>query len=120
MKRSYKYSYQVRIDPDTLPELQTLSASLGFLVENPGATQGNPSPAAFLDALAAAHRADPAGLVATLAAALAPTRAEAEAAALAAALAEAEAEAEAAQIAAADAAAKAAALAARAAAQNAP
>lgn len=118
MARSYKYAYQVRIEQNTLPELQTLSASLGFLVENPGATQGNPSPASLLDALAAAHRADPAGLVATLAAALAPTRAEAEAAALAAALAEAEAEA--AQIAAADAAAKAAALAARAAAQNAP
>lgn len=118
MARAYRYSWRVRIDPDTLPELQTLSASLGFLVENPGATQGQPSPVAFLDALAAAHRADPAALVAALSAALAPTRAAAEAAALAAALEEAEAEAAAAKAAADEAAAKAAALAARAAAAS--
>lgn len=69
MARSYRYGYLVRIQPTTKPALQDIAAALGFLVSNPGATHGNPSPADMLDALAALYRDNPAALVAALEAA---------------------------------------------------
>lgn len=57
-KRAYRWMWTARIDPESLPILQGLARNLGFVVEAPGGFEGNPSPAAMLDALAAAYRAD--------------------------------------------------------------
>lgn len=61
MARKYNYAYKVRIREETLPELQTLAGQLGFTVTTPGRYLGDPSPAALLDALAAAYDRDPGG-----------------------------------------------------------
>ena len=60
------YVYNVRIKPETLPELQKLSNGLDFRNQNPGYRHGQPSPAALLDALAAAYRANPTAVTAAL------------------------------------------------------
>ncbi len=57
-----KVKYTTRIEPDTLPALQSLAADLGFFADTPGRYYGDPSSPALLDALAAAYRADPSGL----------------------------------------------------------
>ncbi len=56
------YRWSAKIQRDTLPELQSLSGGLGFIVTTPGAHDGDPSPPKMLDALAAAYRRDPAGV----------------------------------------------------------
>ena len=53
--------WTARIDPASLPMLQSLAASLGFVVDAPGGFEGQPSPTALLDALAAAYDHDPGG-----------------------------------------------------------
>lgn len=62
MARKYSYAYKVRIAEGTLPALQELAGELGFTVDTPGRYLGEPSPAAMLDALAAAYRRDPGGV----------------------------------------------------------
>ena len=57
------YSYRVRIKEKTTPALQDLAAALGFFATKPGRYLGYPSPAALLDALALAYRADPAAAI---------------------------------------------------------
>lgn len=64
-----KTRYHTRVEPDTLPALDLLSADLGFFVDVPGTYYGEPSKPDLLDALAAAYRRDPAGLVSKLQAA---------------------------------------------------
>ena len=59
-KRKY-YRWSAKIERGTLSTLQTLAESLGFVVTTPGGKLGDPSPPAFLDALAACHIADPGG-----------------------------------------------------------
>ena len=59
MARKYSYAYKVRIKEESLPAMQELSGGLGFNVDTPGRYLGDPSPAAMLDALAAAYRANP-------------------------------------------------------------
>lgn len=60
-KRAYKWVWTARINQDSLPELQRLADSLGFLVTVPGGFYGDPSAPALLDALATAYRKDPGG-----------------------------------------------------------
>jgi hypothetical protein len=67
--RSYSYAWKASIDRETLPVLQEIAGKLGYIVDVPGGNFGNPSPPAFLDALAAAYQRDPAGLLAALRAA---------------------------------------------------
>jgi hypothetical protein len=57
-KRPYRWKWTATIEPESLIELQKLAVNLGYIVDVPGGFQGNPSPAAMLDALAAAYRAD--------------------------------------------------------------
>lgn len=54
--------WTARIKPESLTELQQLAERIGFVVDTPGGFHGEPSPAAMLDALAAAYRRDPAGV----------------------------------------------------------
>ena len=57
-KRTYKWTWQARIEPATLEALRKLAGNLGFIVDAPGNYFGTPSAPAMLDALAAAYRAD--------------------------------------------------------------
>lgn len=57
-KRKY-YRWSAKIDRGTLPRLQALAESLGFIVTTPGGKMGDPSPPALLDALATAYNRDP-------------------------------------------------------------
>jgi hypothetical protein len=59
MARKKYYRWSAMIQRETLPELRELAEGLGFLVTATGGLKGNPSPAAFLDALAAAYLNDP-------------------------------------------------------------
>lgn len=59
---NYRWKWTAAIDPESLTSLQKLAASLGFVVTRYGGFQGKPSPAAMLDALAAAYERDPAGV----------------------------------------------------------
>lgn len=52
------YRWSAKIRRDTLPELQALAATLGFVVDTPGRHDGDPATPKLLDALAAAYRAD--------------------------------------------------------------
>ena len=56
------YRWSAKIQRDTLPDLQALADSLGFIVETPGRHDGKPATPKLLDALAAAYRRDPAGV----------------------------------------------------------
>ena len=60
-KRAYKWVWTARIEQDSLPELQKLADSLGFLVTVRGGFYGEPSVRDFLHALAAAYTRDPGG-----------------------------------------------------------
>ncbi len=66
MARSYKYSYQIRIEPDTRPILAEIAEALGFVNDVPGARQGDPSPASLLDMLAERYRQNPGRVLAAL------------------------------------------------------
>ena len=57
-KRAYRWMWTARIQPDTLTKLQELAQNLGYVVDAPGGFLGEPSPAAMLDALAAAYERD--------------------------------------------------------------
>lgn len=59
-KRKY-YRWSAKIDRGTLPKLQVLAESLGFIVTTPGGKLGDPSPPAMLDAIAECYEADPGG-----------------------------------------------------------
>ena len=61
-----KYKYTVRIEPETLPSIQDLSARLGFFVTTPGRYYGDPSPGNLLDIMAEMYKRDPASLTAAL------------------------------------------------------
>lgn len=61
-KRTYKWTWQARIKPESLVALRALADSLGFVVDAPGQYQGTGSAPAMLDALAAAYERDPAGV----------------------------------------------------------
>ena len=63
MTRNYRWTWNARIQKETLAALQTMAGELGFLVTQASRYQGKPSPPDMLDALAAAYRLDP---VATL------------------------------------------------------
>lgn len=56
------YRWSAKIQKDTLPDLQELAASLGFIVTTPGRHDGDASPPKLLDSLAAAYRRDPDGV----------------------------------------------------------
>lgn len=58
-KRAYKWKWTANIQPETLTALQGLANGLAFVVQAPGRYEGTPSPAAYLDALAAAYERDP-------------------------------------------------------------
>ena len=62
MTRNYRWTWNARIQKETLAALQTMAAGLGFVATVPGGKFGKPSPAALLDALAAAYRIDPGGV----------------------------------------------------------
>lgn len=62
VKRVYRWKWTAAIDPQSLPLLQGLAKGLGFTVKRHGGFQGDPSPAAMLDALAAAYERDPAAV----------------------------------------------------------
>ena len=62
VKRVYRWKWTAAIDPQSLPLLQGLAKGLGFTVKRHGGFQGDPSPAAMLDALAAAYERDPGGV----------------------------------------------------------
>lgn len=66
MTRAYKWTWNARIEKQTLSDLQEISEELGFLVDTPGTYHGNPSPPALLDALATAYRDDPATAIEAL------------------------------------------------------
>ena len=72
MTRNYRWTWNARIQRDTLVALQSMAGKLGFIVTQASRYQGKPSPPDMLDALAAAYRADPAGVLASLSALLAP------------------------------------------------
>ena len=72
MTRNYRWTWNARIQKETLAALQTMAGELGFLVTQASRYQGKPSPPDMLDALAAAYRANPAAVLASLGALLAP------------------------------------------------
>ena len=72
MTRNYRWTWNARIQKDTLAALQTMAGELGFVVTQASRYQGMPSPPDMLDALAAAYRLDPAGTLDALRALLAP------------------------------------------------
>lgn len=59
VKRAYRWVWTARIKRETLAALQGLALGLGYVVDVRGGHYGDPSPAAMLDALAAAYTADP-------------------------------------------------------------
>ena len=75
MTRNYRWTWNARIQKETLAALQAMAAELGFVVTQASRYQGQPSPPDMLDALPAAYRADPAGTLAALRALLAPPNA---------------------------------------------
>ena len=66
MTRNYRWTWNARIQKDTLTALQSMAGELGFIVTPASRYQGQPSPPDMLDAIAAAYRADPAGTLAAL------------------------------------------------------
>ena len=62
VRKTKFYRWSAKIERSTLGELQNLAESLGFVVSTPGGKQGDASPPALLDALAAAYRRDPDGV----------------------------------------------------------
>ena len=62
MVRKYRWKWTALIDRESLTQLQELAAGLGFVATVPGGKFGKPSPAAMLDALAAAYATDPGGV----------------------------------------------------------
>lgn len=65
-QKIHRYLWTARIDPSTLPALQALAADLGHFISHPGASYGDPSPPALLDALAAAYRVNPTAVTVAL------------------------------------------------------
>ena len=61
-KRAYKWTWNARIQPETLTALRDLAGSLEFRVTTPGKYEGTASAPALLDSLAAAYERDPAGV----------------------------------------------------------
>ena len=59
MVRKYRWKWTALIERESLTQLQELAAGLGYVATVPGGKFGKPSPAAMLDALAAAYRLDP-------------------------------------------------------------
>ena len=55
MTRNYRWTWNARIQKETLAALQTMAAGLGFVVTQASRYQGKPSPPDMLDALAAAY-----------------------------------------------------------------
>lgn len=78
MTRNYRWTWNARIQKDTLAALQSMAGELGFIVTQASRYQGQPSPPDMLDALAAAYRANPAAVLASLSALLAPDAPPAE------------------------------------------
>ena len=72
MTRNYRWTWNARIQKDTLAALQTMAGELGFIVTQASRYQGRPSPPDMLDALATAYRLDPAGTLDALRALLVP------------------------------------------------
>ncbi len=72
MTRNYRWTWNARIQKETLAALQTMAGELGFLVTQASRYQGKPSPPDMLDALAAAYRLDPPATLAALRALLVP------------------------------------------------
>ncbi len=72
MTRNYRWTWNARIQKDTLAALQSMAGELGFIVTQASRYQGQPSPPDMLDALAARYRADPDAVLAALRALLAP------------------------------------------------
>jgi hypothetical protein len=59
-KRPYQWRWTASIERETLTSLQSAANSLGFVVQAPGTYEGVPSPASYLDSLAAAYERNPA------------------------------------------------------------
>ena len=72
MTRNYRWTWNARIQKDTLAALQSMAGELGFIVTQASRYQGNPSPPDRLDAPAAAYRLDPPATLAALRALLVP------------------------------------------------
>ena len=72
MTRNYRWTWNARIQKETLAALQSMAAGLGFVVTQASRYQGQPSPPDMLDALAAAYRLDPAATLDALWALLVP------------------------------------------------
>ena len=75
MTRNYRWTWNARIQKDTLAALQSMAGELGFIVTQASRYQGRPSPPDMLDALAAAYRPHPARTPAALRALLNATSA---------------------------------------------
>ena len=72
MTRNYRWTWNARIQKDTLAALQSMAGELGFIVTQASRYQGQPSPPDMLDALAARYRADPDAVLDALRALLVP------------------------------------------------
>jgi hypothetical protein len=72
MTRNYRWTWNARIQKDTLAALQSMAGELGFIVTQASRYQGQPSPPDMLDALATAYRLDPAATLDALRALLVP------------------------------------------------
>ena len=77
MTRNYRWTWNARIQKETLAALQAMAAELGFVVTQASRYQGKPSPPDMLDALATAYRLDPAGTLDVLRTLLVPPAADA-------------------------------------------
>lgn len=66
MDKKKGWAYKARIQPETLPRLQSLAEALGFVATAPGGKFGKPSPPAMLDMLGEAFERDPVGVTLAL------------------------------------------------------
>ena len=67
MTRNYRWTWNARIQKETLTALQLLAEELGYIVTQASRYQGKPSPPDMLDALATVYRLDPAAARSALA-----------------------------------------------------
>ena len=77
MTRNYRWTWNARIQKDTLAALQSMAGELGFIVTQASRYQGQPSPPDMLESLATAYRANPAATLDALRVLLVPPSADA-------------------------------------------
>ena len=63
MAKTKPYLWTAKIKRESLSKIQRLAGDLGYLVDNPGAYNGQPSAPQLIDALANAYEANPENVV---------------------------------------------------------